>query len=121
MTPEQESSDDICEHNWVTKQEWNDWMCRKCGKFKFKRAKNMMNEDKPLSDKIAEKWDKPEPNGYLYLKDVKEKIQNAQRKLKEEFGKFRGRYLTIMNEKDLFIFKEKIDKIFLEEFGDKLI
>ena len=46
----------------------------------------------------------------LEIRNVKEKIQNAQKKLKGI--NFKKRDFRVINE---------IDKIFLEEFGDKLI
>ena len=31
-------SDDICEHEWVAKEGWDLWVCRKCGEFKKKEG-----------------------------------------------------------------------------------
>ncbi len=53
---------------------------------------------------------------YYKKEDVKEKIQNAQRRLKEELSK-----LNRMGTHTIFMRDGVIDKIFLEEFGDKLL
>lgn len=75
-------------------------------------------EFKPLNEKM---WDVT-ISGYRgtkyhkgFLKeDVKQKIQNAQRRLYEKFPLFEAKVdpLTIHNE---------VDQIFKEEFGDKLL
>ena len=51
--------------------------------------------------------------------DVKEKIQNAQRRLKEELKEFDDRGLRL--DGTYLRLKNKIDKIFQEEFGKDLI
>lgn len=48
---------------------------------------------------------------------VKKHIQNAERRLKEEIIKFRDQGFSFRNWK--IILPQVIDKIFLEEFGDK--
>jgi len=63
-----------------------------------------------LSDKIMNSFGYPE--GTIKTQDVKEKIQNAQRRLKEDLL-INGTYHRVIN--------EKVDKVFQEEFGDKLI
>ena len=50
-------------------------------------------------------------------KDVKEKIQNAQKRLKKEFDKYKDMEGTWRGDK----IKEIINRIFVEEFGEKLI
>ena len=53
-------------------------------------------------------------HGYFYPEeDVKEKIQNAQWRLKAE--------AWLKQDNSFWVREEEIDKIFLEEFGDKLI
>ena len=72
-------------------------------------------EFKSLSEKLIsgkegnERWD------MLWLKDVKEKVQNAQRRVKWACTWDDG---EVVNHKWV---KSVIDKIFLEEFGEKLI
>lgn len=57
----------------------------------------------------------------ILTKHIKEKVQNAERRLKEEIknkdAKF-GNYSLGLNAENLAI--EIIDEIFKEEFGDKL-
>jgi len=67
-----------------------------------------------LSDKI--KFDEDHGQKIIIKEDVKEKIQNAQRRLKEILDSF-FRSKSI-GKKELI---KEIDKIFKEEFGDKLI
>ena len=70
--------------------------------------------EKPLSDKINLHED-----GFYYAedKDVKEKIQNAQKRIEKELHKemksikYMGCYIYV---------KDTIDRIFKEEFGEKL-
>jgi hypothetical protein len=76
----------------------------------------METEFKTLSEKIITAFDidnenMPDYQCFMKIQDVKEKIQKAQARLKEltiGFG-------TCKLEQD------GIDKIFLEEFGDKLL
>ncbi len=76
--------------------------CKNCKELKYKYQKESLS-DKELD--IKELY-----SGYLGLypeKDVKEKIQNAHRRLRTEM------HLTISN-------SNIMDTIFKEEFGDKL-
>jgi len=61
----------------------------------------------------------------VHAKDVKEKIQNAQKRLKDDLDYWDGQPVTSEFSRGFqhccFIFKQRIDKIFLEEFGKKLI
>jgi hypothetical protein len=52
----------------------------------------------------------------IKVKDVKEKVQNSKKKLKESIN---SESLYSLMAKDWVI--KEIDKIFFEEFGDKLI
>ena len=68
---------------------------------------------------LKEETDKSGEMFMISVPKIKEKIQNAQRRLKEEFlddwANANGKTFTL-NE-----IREKINKIFLEEFGRKLI
>ena len=57
-------------------------------------------------------------NDCIRIKDVKEKIQNAQKRLKEEFDNndWENNTLDVPENRNLII-----DKIFKECFGEKLI
>lgn len=55
---------------------------------------------------------------FIHESFVKEKIQNAQRRVKEEFDYFKK---MLMEDRDYDVFKARLDKIFKEEFGDKII
>ncbi len=85
----------------------------------------MSKENETLSEKI----DGYDPITQIVVRnDVKEHTQNAQRRLKEEFEKQKKsckevwhrdvafQYLTTLE-----LLEEDINKIFLEEFGRKLI
>ena len=72
-----------------------------------------------LSKKIVG-WDSKKitkKNSWIAKQDVKEKIQNAQKRLKE-FNWFKG--TDEPWEETLERFEKYKDKIFKEEFGDKL-
>ena len=81
----------------------------------------MKKENKTLNEKIqlmdVERGDRYHP--MIDVKDVKDKIQNAQRRLKEEFKVPKAVPLEIRAY--VMALEEKLNKIFLEEFGDKLI
>ena len=76
-----------------------------------------MKEETSLSEKIETSVSALDIHqfGVLDVVNVKEKVQNAQRRLKEEIGDC----LFGVNFKDDES-KEIIDKIFKEEFGEKL-
>ena len=77
-----------------------------------------MKKEDSLSEKIVEA--EPKEESILFFGDVKSKIQNAQKRLKEEVERSQYDYANlehVMKNKVM----EIIDKIFLEEFGDKLI
>ena len=69
-----------------------------------------------LSDKMFETLNETGKN-VIWIEDVKEKIQNVQRRLKELI-KAPIKTAEVRTVEDLL---EEIDKIFLEEFGEKLI
>jgi len=83
------------------------------------------NHTKTLSEKKKHFVKLPESrlpdrlkSGYYYGKDVKEKIQNAQKRIKKKL------YKEMKSIKYIGCYKfveETINKIFKEEFGDKLI
>ena len=70
--------------------------------------------DETLSDKIRKEMYGTTPY-YIKVSDIKEKIQNAQRRLKEELT---GDTIAGLDEKETI---DIINKIFLEEFGGKLL
>ena len=79
-------------------------------KFKPKTKENSLSEKETLLF-ADEDWKR--------LEDVKEKVQNAQRRIKEEF--IRKFELSKLSNKEYFEFLTiLIDKIFKEEFGGKL-
>lgn len=79
---------------------------------------------KTLSEKKVKRDNPNHNNAFFWEKDVKEKIQNAHKKLKEEVLN-----LSILEKnKDLTLTKAVeimeyviINKIFKEEFGDELL
>ena len=68
---------------------------------------------------LKEETDKSGEMFMISVPKIKEKIQNAQRRLKEEIIKFRDQGFSFRNWK--IILPQVIDKIFLEEFGEKLL
>jgi len=78
-------------------------------------------KSKNLSEKIKYGYNYEETWGQdvMWLKDVKKHIQNAQKKLKEEIrdDKFMSVDELLLTADDI---DEIIDKIFSEEFGEKL-
>lgn len=102
------------EHDWeehgCTKPLKKYYICKICGK-----EKKIYEDEETLSDKrFAENEPAYSLHEPIYLeKDVKEKIQNAQMRLKEAIKK--------EGDKDHIPYEIKeIDKIFKEEFGGKL-
>ena len=72
-----------------------------------------------LSDKMFETLNETGKN-VIWIEDVKEKIQNVQRRLHIFLcSKIEGEIL--LPKKDIKEIYNKTDKIFLEEFGEKLI
>ena len=85
----------------------------------------MTKENETLSDKFEDVSEHTED--IIKVKHVKEHTQNAQRRLKEEIKKLEIATAedTGMDVENVLInpdvVREDINKIFLEEFGDKLI
>ncbi len=72
-----------------------------------------------LSERIENTDNLYFPEHVLAVGDVKEKIQNTQRRLKEEI-EFRKQFGQI-SIAEIEIINEIIKEIFLKEFGDKLL
>lgn len=75
-------------------------------------------ENKSLSDKRFQNMECPSSNQYDYSEeDVKEKVQNAHKRLKHDLEMdCQAGYIN----DEQCEFRELIDKIFKEEFGEKL-
>ena len=83
------------------------------------------DEEKTLSDKIMVSYKDRDPNmtiegsEHIPLKDVKEKIQNTQRRIKgwllNKVEKNPKGKVTVAE------LNEEMNKIFLEEFGEKIL
>ena len=109
-------------------EQWMSWS-------KHVRANNVVpidllkkweNNWKPYSELDEKTKDSDRIWADKVLEVFKEHTQNARRRLKEEFDKWiilrgnRGRTKWTIYRKDIEMIYDKIDKIFLKEFGGKL-
>ncbi len=91
-----------------------------CKKFKAKKMKkdnlsDEINEIENMYDASNLANTSSKRNDWLWVKSVKEKIQNAQRRLRDVI--IRPNANNCLNMEDILL---EINKIFKEEFGDKL-